>query len=67
MQVGKEMLNPANKNKDGEGPSFNLLMELLRGDHWPSCNVDRLKMRALHNCMYGERGLEVCDSDSGDK
>ncbi|KAJ0180962.1 hypothetical protein K1T71_003047 [Dendrolimus kikuchii] len=33
MQVGKEMLNPANKGKDGEGPSFNLLMELLRGDH----------------------------------
>ncbi|XP_050663834.1 nuclear hormone receptor FTZ-F1 beta [Leptidea sinapis] len=33
MQVGKEMLNPANKNKDGEAPSFNLLMELLRGDH----------------------------------
>ncbi|XP_061383074.1 nuclear hormone receptor FTZ-F1 beta isoform X1 [Danaus plexippus] len=33
MQVGKEMLNPANKSKDGEGPSFNLLMELLRGDH----------------------------------
>ncbi|CAH0600776.1 unnamed protein product [Chrysodeixis includens] len=33
MQVGKEMLNPANKNKDGDGPSFNLLMELLRGDH----------------------------------
>ncbi|GBP27783.1 Nuclear hormone receptor FTZ-F1 beta [Eumeta japonica] len=33
MQVGKEMLNPANKDKDGEGPSFNLLMELLRGDH----------------------------------
>ncbi|XP_041973732.1 nuclear hormone receptor FTZ-F1 beta [Aricia agestis] len=32
MQVGKEMLNPANK-KDGDGPSFNLLMELLRGDH----------------------------------
>ncbi|XP_060810355.1 nuclear hormone receptor FTZ-F1 beta [Amyelois transitella] len=33
MQVGKEMLNPANKGKDGDGPSFNLLMELLRGDH----------------------------------
>lgn len=33
MQVGKEMLNPANKNKDGDGQSFNLLMELLRGDH----------------------------------
>lgn len=33
MQVGKEMLNPANKSKDGDGPSFNLLMELLRGDH----------------------------------
>ncbi|CAF4836398.1 unnamed protein product [Pieris macdunnoughi] len=32
MQVGKEMLNPTNK-KDGEAPSFNLLMELLRGDH----------------------------------
>ncbi|CAH2068287.1 unnamed protein product, partial [Iphiclides podalirius] len=30
MQVGKEMLNPANKSKDGDGPSFNLLMELLR-------------------------------------
>uniref|UniRef100_A0A1B6DMQ3 Nuclear hormone receptor FTZ-F1 beta n=1 Tax=Clastoptera arizonana TaxID=38151 RepID=A0A1B6DMQ3_9HEMI len=30
-QVGKEMLSI--KNKDGEGPSFNLLMELLRGDH----------------------------------
>ncbi|KAF4517918.1 hypothetical protein B566_EDAN005983 [Ephemera danica] len=31
-QVGKEMLSL--KNKDGEGPaSFNLLMELLRGDH----------------------------------
>ncbi|KAG7303925.1 hypothetical protein JYU34_010839 [Plutella xylostella] len=33
MQVGKEMLNPANKSKEGDGPSFNLLMELLRGDH----------------------------------
>lgn len=32
-QVGKEMLNPSNKNKDGETSSFNLLMELLRGDH----------------------------------
>ncbi|CAG4926642.1 unnamed protein product [Colias eurytheme] len=32
MQVGKEMMNPTNK-KDGESPSFNLLMELLRGDH----------------------------------
>lgn len=32
-QVGKEMLNPSNKSKDGEGSSFNLLMELLRGDH----------------------------------
>ncbi|CAK1548153.1 unnamed protein product [Leptosia nina] len=32
MQVGKEMLNPTNK-KDGEAPTFNLLMELLRGDH----------------------------------
>lgn len=32
MQVGKEMLNPSNK-KDNDGPSFNLLMELLRGDH----------------------------------
>lgn len=30
-QVGKEMLSV--KNKEGEGPSFNLLMELLRGDH----------------------------------
>ncbi|XP_045466530.1 nuclear hormone receptor FTZ-F1 beta [Harmonia axyridis] len=30
-QVGKEMLTI--KSKDGEGPSFNLLMELLRGDH----------------------------------
>ncbi|PSN44390.1 hypothetical protein C0J52_05759 [Blattella germanica] len=30
-QVGKEMLSI--KNKEGEGPSFNLLMELLRGDH----------------------------------
>ncbi|RZF46433.1 hypothetical protein LSTR_LSTR012508 [Laodelphax striatellus] len=30
-QVGKEMLSL--KNKEGEGPSFNLLMELLRGDH----------------------------------
>lgn len=40
MQVGKEMLNPANKNKDGDGPSFNLLMELLRGDHWPWPHLD---------------------------
>lgn len=32
LQVGKEMLSL--KNKDGEGSSsFNLLMELLRGDH----------------------------------
>jgi hypothetical protein len=31
FQVGKEMLSI--KNKEGEGPSFNLLMELLRGDH----------------------------------
>ncbi|XKL68073.1 hypothetical protein PGB90_003564 [Kerria lacca] len=30
-QVGKEMLSI--KHKEGEGPSFNLLMELLRGDH----------------------------------
>lgn len=30
-QIGKEMLTI--KSKDGEGPSFNLLMELLRGDH----------------------------------
>nr|CAH7766209.1 unnamed protein product [Callosobruchus chinensis] len=30
-QVGKEMLTI--KSKDGDGPSFNLLMELLRGDH----------------------------------
>lgn len=30
-QVGKEMLTI--KSKEGEGPSFNLLMELLRGDH----------------------------------
>lgn len=30
-QVGKEMLSI--KSKEGEGPSFNLLMELLRGDH----------------------------------
>jgi len=30
-QVGKDMLTI--KSKDGEGPSFNLLMELLRGDH----------------------------------
>nr|CAD7260499.1 unnamed protein product [Timema shepardi] len=30
-QVGKDMLSV--KNKEGEGPSFNLLMELLRGDH----------------------------------
>ncbi|XP_049804888.1 nuclear hormone receptor FTZ-F1 beta isoform X1 [Schistocerca nitens] len=31
-QVGKEMLSV--KNREGEeGPSFNLLMELLRGDH----------------------------------
>lgn len=70
MQVGKEMLNPANKSKDGDGPSFNLLMELLRGDHWPYCNVDRVKMYALLNSMYGERGtgdVEECDSDSGDK
>ncbi|KAH1005802.1 hypothetical protein HUJ04_006718 [Dendroctonus ponderosae] len=29
-QVGKEMLTI---KKEGEGPSFNLLMELLRGDH----------------------------------
>lgn len=32
VQVGKEMLSI--KHKEGEGPSFNLLMELLRGDHW---------------------------------
>nr|XP_023023818.1 nuclear hormone receptor FTZ-F1 beta-like [Leptinotarsa decemlineata] len=31
LKVGKEMLTI--KSKDGEGPSFNLLMELLRGDH----------------------------------
>jgi hypothetical protein len=31
FQVGKEMFSI--KNKEGEGPSFNLLMELLRGDH----------------------------------
>ncbi|XP_052865760.1 nuclear hormone receptor FTZ-F1 beta [Anopheles cruzii] len=30
-QVGKEMLTI--KSKDGEEPSFNLLMELLRGEH----------------------------------
>ncbi|XP_050508194.1 nuclear hormone receptor FTZ-F1 beta [Diabrotica virgifera virgifera] len=30
-QVGKELLTI--KSKDGDGPSFNLLMELLRGDH----------------------------------
>ncbi|KAL1131815.1 hypothetical protein AAG570_011427 [Ranatra chinensis] len=30
-QVGKEMLTI--KSKEGEGQSFNLLMELLRGDH----------------------------------
>ncbi|KRT82797.1 nuclear receptor [Oryctes borbonicus] len=30
-QAGKELLTI--KTKDGEGPSFNLLMELLRGDH----------------------------------
>ncbi|XP_018328203.1 nuclear hormone receptor FTZ-F1 beta [Agrilus planipennis] len=30
-QVGKEMLTI--KSKDGEGPNFNLLLELLRGDH----------------------------------
>ncbi|GLV44068.1 Hormone receptor-like in 39 [Carabus blaptoides fortunei] len=30
-QVGKEMLTI--KSREGEGPSFNLLMELLRGDH----------------------------------
>ncbi|XP_054269952.1 nuclear hormone receptor FTZ-F1 beta isoform X2 [Macrosteles quadrilineatus] len=30
-QVGKEMLSM--KNKEGEGPSFDLLLELLRGDH----------------------------------
>ncbi|KAK7580515.1 hypothetical protein V9T40_001144 [Parthenolecanium corni] len=30
-QVGKEMLSM--KHKEGEGQSFNLLMELLRGDH----------------------------------
>lgn len=30
-QVGKEMLTI--KSKDDEGPSFNLLLELLRGDH----------------------------------
>ncbi|KAL3277033.1 hypothetical protein HHI36_012395 [Cryptolaemus montrouzieri] len=30
-QVGKEMLTI--RSKDGDGPSFNLLMELLRGDH----------------------------------
>lgn len=30
-QVGKEMLTI--KSKNDEGPSFNLLMELLRGDH----------------------------------
>ncbi|KAK9511595.1 hypothetical protein O3M35_000222 [Rhynocoris fuscipes] len=30
-QVGKEMLSI--KSREGEGPSFNLLMELLRGDH----------------------------------
>lgn len=31
FQVGKEMLTI--KPKDGEEPSFNLLMELLRGEH----------------------------------
>lgn len=31
FQVGKEMLSI--KSKEGEGQSFNLLMELLRGDH----------------------------------
>lgn len=46
MQVGKEMLNPANKGKDGEGPSFNLLMELLRGDHWPKTHPSRWKYPA---------------------
>uniref|UniRef100_A0A0K8T693 Nuclear hormone receptor FTZ-F1 beta n=1 Tax=Lygus hesperus TaxID=30085 RepID=A0A0K8T693_LYGHE len=30
-QIGKEMLSI--KSNEGEGPSFNLLMELLRGDH----------------------------------
>ncbi|BES93457.1 hormone receptor [Nesidiocoris tenuis] len=30
-QIGKEMLSV--KSNEGEGPSFNLLMELLRGDH----------------------------------
>ncbi|XP_017771911.1 PREDICTED: nuclear hormone receptor FTZ-F1 beta [Nicrophorus vespilloides] len=30
-QVGKELLTI--KSRDGEGPSFSLLMELLRGDH----------------------------------
>ena len=31
FKVGKEMLTI--KPKDGEEPSFNLLMELLRGEH----------------------------------
>lgn len=31
-QVGKEMSSPKQK-EDDEGPSFNFLMELLRGDH----------------------------------
>jgi len=33
-QVGREMLTPQGGNSDqGESPGFNLLMELLRGDH----------------------------------
>ena len=35
FQVGREMLTPQGGNSDqGESPGFNLLMELLRGDHW---------------------------------
>ena len=32
FQVGKEMLCPR-QSVNGETPGFNLLMELLRGDH----------------------------------
>jgi len=53
-QVGKEMLCPRQPGSDevatadgGGGQSFNLLMELLRGDHWRQWSIVFLRCAAV--------------------
>lgn len=48
-QVGKEMLTI--KSKDGA--EFNLLMELLRGEHWPSPLISFFAPHSKCNIIYG--------------